>query len=363
MKLQTVSQLFQPRLEVRADERMGWRVTNTLGDTLDPDYSAMIPKAYAEIGENEKGEEFVKVTHNKQEQWIPKGAFTETPGEHGVYYLPTYKDSARSAVLSGALRGTVALGIFGAGSGIAGGLAGTLIPSDSRAVKYGAAALAGAAVTMAGQYYFQGNTALPLAALLGGVSGVGAALAGSGESRVRDCLYGGVAAGMALSIFTGSPMMAMVSGGTAAGLAAQANNKPAQVATGAAVGGAIGAAQALLSGSGNAGMAAALGAAVGAVGPLIGPPLMQLSRNLAQIGGDKIRDFAKTRSDTELKLLSGVPTALSYGLIGSSLAIMDPQLGTIGAAVGAVIGGAKGIYVAHHRIEELKKKERAAVKE
>lgn len=358
MNVQSVSQLFQPRLEVTPDPKVGYRLVNTTGDTLDQDYSAIIPKAQATFGKDEDGVLNIKVSHGQQEQWVPAEAFEETPGEHGVYYLPTFKDSTQNAVLSGALRGYAALGIFGVASGAAGGLT-ELIPTHNKAIKLGSAALAGAAITVAGQALFQGNTALPLAALLGGISGVGASLAGSGEARVRDCLYGGAAAGIAVTIVTGSPLMGMLTGGTAAGLASFANHKTGQAITGGAIGAALGATQALLTQS-NIGMAAGIGAAVGAIGPLIGPPLMQLSRNLAQMGGEKIRDFASGRSDNELVALSAIPGALSFGLLGGAAGILDPRLALPGMALGAVLGGAKGMYSAHKRIEQLKAAETPA---
>ncbi len=362
MKLADASSIFRPRLEIERDARNRAKLIDTTGNQLDFNNSAIIPKGAAIIENDSNGQQYVQVNHNQQDILVPREEFEETPGKNGVFYLPTYQDSATNAAISGAMRGFIAAGPIGAVSGLGGAAAMKLVGDNrpgGRATKFAASTLTGAALVVAGQAALYGAQNLPLAALIGGTSGLGAALAGAGDAKTRDALYGGAAAGMAVSMMTGAPMVNMLIAGTASGIGAQANSKVTQAVTSAIISAGLNAAQAALTGS-NVGMATALGAAAGLIGPLLGPPVMQLTRNLTQHGSQQVQKLVADCSDTQLELLSAVPSAMSFGLMGAAAGLVNPNLAVAGAAIGAGAGAVLGYYKAHQRIEELKKDEQLA---
>jgi hypothetical protein len=365
MKLADASSIFRPRLEIERDAYNRPKLIDTTGNQLDFRNSAILPKAAALIDNDSNGQQFIHVQHNQQDILVPREAFEETDGENGVFYLPTYQDSTTNAALSGAMRGFLAAGPIGAVSGL-GGAAAMKLVGDSRpggrATKFAASTLTGAALVVAGQAALYGSQNLPLAALIGGASGLGAALAGAGDAKTRDALYGGAAAGMAVSMMTGAPMTSMLIAGTASGIGAQANSKVAQAVTSAVISAGLNAAQAALTGS-NIGMATALGAAAGLIGPLLGPPVMQLTRNLTQVGSQHVQKAVADCSDLQLELLSAVPSAASFGLLGAAAGLVNPNLAAAGAAIGISTGAAIGFYKAHQRIEELKRDEELATRQ
>lgn len=357
MNVTSVTNYFRPRLEVTPD----LRATNTTGDVIEPSQSLMIPKSRAELGNDDQGREFIAVARGQDVTWVPKDAFYESPGENGMFYLPTYKDSVMSAALGGGMRGLIALGPLGAVAGAVGGVVGTKA-GDHSALKLGAGSLAGAATLAAGHALLFGAQGLPVAAFLGAVSGLGATAAGAGDASVRDAVYGGSIAGFAATMVTGMPL-AILTGAASSALGSQANSTAGKVLTGAAAGAFITVAQAALTG-GPLGLAAGIGAAVGAAGPLLGLPLMQLSRNLTDDGAKVVRKVAggwiKEQNETTLKVLMGVPFAASFGLIGSAASALNPSWGTAGAVLGTVAGGVLGFYQGHKMIEGLKARQKVA---
>lgn len=359
MKLAPVRDYLQPRLRTEPQEFGGTRLVNTTGDITDQSDTAIVPKAEAVFSHGADGQSSIQVHHRGQELLIPKEFFRESPGDNGVYYLPTFRNNFESALVSGAIRGMLAAGPIGALAGVGGAAAMKVVGNQPGAGPWKTLAcsgVVGSSVAVASQALFQGNNGLGLAGFVGGVSGLGAALAGAGEAKTRDSLYGGAVAGLAASLMTGAPMVGVLTAGTVSGLAAQANSKSAQMVTGAVLGAGFGAVQALLTGS-SVGLSAALGAGCGLIGPMLGQAVAQVGRNLGEDASQPIRKALRHCSERQLVLMSAIPSAVSYGLLGSAAGLVNPALVVPAVVIGATLGGVSGVHQAQQRVDFLKSQE------
>lgn len=339
MLIQTARNLTRPRFTYTPGGRP--EVVNTTGDRIDPATSVILPKAGAVEGKDPQGRVHFQVVHGGQEHWIPKESFTETDGESGVYYLPTYQSSPSSAALGGGVKAMVALGPFAGGAAAGAGYLAHRFGKNTPAKLALGAGIGAVGLTALNTAIF-GTRGLPLSLLMGAAAGVAAVHAGEGEAKLRDASYGGGIAGFAAGAITGNPA-AMLTGSAAAGLGARARSPFMRAVVGGAVGAALGAGQALLTG-GSVGLLTAITAATGAVGPLIGPPVMQVTRNLSHLGGEVVASQLKNSSDTTLKVAGAIPYAAGFGFLGATAGSLYPGIGTIGATVGAVGGAAFGYW-------------------
>ncbi len=367
MKIQTcITAPFQPRLTERDPGRekistgLENVLVNTTGDSVDPNATFVVFKDDAVEGTDPQGNPVLQVANIEhagndvlvKKGWIPKDAFREV-GD--AYYLPTYKYSTTSALLSGGTRGLLSAGLPGAVAGVAGGLAaGKLGKSPGARLAVGAVA-AGAALTGL-QLAVHGATGLPSAIFAGSLAGIAAAGAGEGDAEVRDAMLGGSAVGLAATLATGLPL-AMLTGSAATALGSHAKSRKTQVLLSAAAGAALTTAQALISGN-SVPLAAGIGAAIGGIGSLIGPSVGQLSRNTQKavepVVGKAVAKVLEGRSETTYQVASAVPQALAFGSLGASLGLVSPALTPVGIALGAVAGGVAGFHKSGQRIDDLK---------
>ena len=347
-----VLSVFQPQL--RVDTQRG-RITlvDTTGDRRDNERSVLLPKAAAVTGANAKGEKFVEVpTAEGAGHWVPLDAFVSTPGDDGLLYLPTYKDSPLAASAGGAMKGLLAAGPIGGLTGAVAGAATGLVKGCGKFTRLGLGATVGAVAMGVVNSALYGTGGVGIALMLGAVTGAAAVQTGDGQASVRDATYGGTAAGFAASLVTGTPL-ALLNGSVAAGLGARGTSKIGQTVTAALTGALLQGAQALM-GGGSLPVALAVGATVGAVGTLIGPWLMQATRNLSQWGGELLRGKLAGASDATLTALGSVPFAASGAFLGATLAAVIPGLGGIVAAAGAVAGALFGAFKTHGQISTMK---------
>ncbi len=342
--------------QLRVDNTRG-RATliDTTGDRRDNERSLLLPKNGAALGTDAEGKKFVEVaTSQEKTEWVPLDAFQQTEGDDGLLYLPTFKDSPLSATIGGALKGVVALGPIGGLSGAVAGAATILGESRGKFTKLALGATAGAVAMGVANSALYGLAGLPVTLLLGAVTGAASVQAGEGQASVRDASYGGTVVGFAATLLTGMPLT-LLTGSVSAGLGARANSKIGRTATAALVGAALQAGQAYL-GGGSLPLALAIGGAVGAAGTLLGPPLMQVTRNLSQAGGQVLREKLKGAPDAALIALGSVPLAATGGFIGAAVSTVLPGWGSVAAVVGATAGAAFGAYQTHRQIAAMKAK-------
>lgn len=347
----TSTKLFQPRFHLTPQTGGRARVVNTTGDWVDPASTLVVPKSLARIGRDEKGQEFVQVPHQGQEHWVPKESFQDLDGKDGVYYLPTFRNSANQAAIGGASKAVIALGPLGLVSGGAAGYAAHKLGGNSLsklAIGAGVGAVSLAAVNTA----FYGPAGLPISLLLGAAAGLSAVHAGEGSSEIRDASYGGSISGFAVGALSGNPF-ALLTASAASGIGAGANHPAMKALVGGAVGAALGGAQALLTGQPVA-MLAGLTALAGAAGPLIGAPVMQVTRNLSQIGGQQVAKALEKAPDSVLKVAGAVPYAAGFGFTGALAGAIVPGAGTACAVVGALGGAAWGYHQMSGLMEQKK---------
>lgn len=349
MLIQSSKRIFQAQLHLQPNiNGDGLRLVNTTGDRLDPSSSLVIPKQGAVLAKDAEGKEHLKVRHQDKEHWIPKESFQVSEGDNGVYYLPTYQDSASSAAIGGASKALVALGPLAA---VSGGAAGYVAHKFGKnpAAKLAIGAGVGAATLALTNTAIFGPAGLPVSLLLGVATGLSAVHAGEGAADIRDASYGGGIAGFAVGAITQNPLT-LLTASAAAGIGGRAKSPLAKAALGGAVGAALGAGQALLTGQPVA-LIAGLTAAAGAVGPLIGQPLMQTTRNLSHLGGEAVAGLLKDASNPTLKVVGAVPYAVGMGFLGLSAELIAPGTGAVAAAIG-VAGGA--VYGYSQTSQQLK---------
>lgn len=355
MKLGTA---IQPRLEFTQGPH-GPRWINTTGDFVDPQTTILVPKDYAKMGHDAGGRELLLVQNRDHKQAvIPRDAFQEVDK---AFYLPTYKDSANTGALRGGMRGLVTMaplgvtqGLAGGVAGFTGGLVGNAIPTESRSLKLLAGTATGVVTMAAVQALAGGPTSLGVALMLGGLTGLTGTVGGTGKAQVRDCLSGGTLAGIALGIAAHNPFLS-VTAGAASALGGHAKNPFVRVATSTGIGAALGAAEALATHNSVA-IASAITAAAAGLGSLVGPALMQGSRNLSKSGSDgfknQIGGWVSRQNNPTLIATGAVPGALSGAMMGSCLGALEPSLMVPGIAVGAALGGAAGAYRVHKMLEK-----------
>lgn len=341
MVISSTKKLFTPRLRLEPNGQGQMQLVNTTGDRIDPEKTVILPKAGVTEGTDKEGKAHLLVRHHNKEVWVPKESFQVSEGENGVYYLPTYKDSPGSAALAGGSKALVALGPLAAVSAGAAGYAAQKLGKNAPS-KLAIGAGVGAVALAAANTALFGPAGLPISLLLGATAGVSAVHAGEGSAEIRDASYGGGIAGFAVGALTQNPI-ALLTGSAAAGIGARASHPLAKAVIGGAVGAALGAGQALISGQPIA-VVAGLSAAAGAVGPLIGAPLMQVTRNLSQDGGELVAKALQNSSDTTLKVVGAVPYAVGMGFLGLSAELIAPGTGAIGAAIGVAGGAAYGYH-------------------
>ena len=259
-------------------------------------------------------------------------------------------------MIGGASRGLISAGAPGAIAGVASGLAASKF-GDSTLARFSVGAAAGVATLTAYQAAVHGTFGLSSALFVGGVTGLVAAASGDGDASVRDSMLGGSATGLVATMTTGMPL-AVLTSSAATAVGAQVENRAGQVLISAGVGAALTATQALIAGN-SVPLAAGIGAAMAGVGALVGPELGQVGRNLQATvepyAAKGIGKLLKGRGDNAYKVASALPPALMLGTLGSSLGLITPSLGPIGAAIGATVGGVTAYQRAGDRIDSLKK--------
>lgn len=353
--LKSMHNLLKPRLEFRPIEGTDKNeFVNTCGDIVDPDTTIIIPKKQAIEGQDDEGNDFVKVTHHDQDYWVPKENFQESPGKSGVYYLPTYKSSPKAAAFGGTVKALLALGAPAALSVGTAGFAAHKFGKNAP-MKNLIGAATGAVILGAAHTALTGGAGLPAVLLYGASAGLVGVHSGEGSAKIRDAAYGGGIAGLATASVTGTPLSA-VSSAAAAGLASRAESPLTQGLLAGATGAALGAAQAALSGQPIA-LVAGLTAATSVAGVLAGPTMMQGSRNLSHLGGKGVAKLLKHAPDPVIRVVGTVPFVAGMGFLGAAAGLIIPGAGAIGAAVGTIGGAAMGYTKTSKSLEEAQQKQ------
>jgi hypothetical protein len=105
----------------------------------------------------------------------------------------------------------------------------------------------------------------------------------------------------------------------------------------------------------------AITAAAGGLGAILGPVVMQASRNFTEAGSTAITTglsaWSFRQNDTTMAALGAVPGALSGALLGSAAAAIHPAWLVPGAAIGAAVLGTVGVVHTHRLSVEYHKHE------
>lgn len=346
-KWRDITKLFQPRIEFE-DDGSGNTVlsANTIGDTVDPKQTFILPKKDAVSKVDDEGRVFLRAERDGEERWLPKDAFQEA-GQ--AYYLPTYRSSAVGAGLSGGAKTLLTFGPIPALAAGAPGFAAHKL-ADKPWSKLALGAGLGATLFAATNAFFDNPLGLGASLLLGASAGVLGVHAGEGQATVRDAAYSGGLASFGSLPFTGDISLGLHSA-AAAGLAARAESSSLKTLISTTTGAALGAAHAALTGQ-PIGLMAVSSAINSAVGTLAGPSVMQASRNISHSGGEILGKVLKKAPDPVLKIAGTLPVAAGMGFLGAAAGLIVPGAGSIGAIFGTIGGAALGHKQTQAKLED-----------